>query len=82
MLGKAPGEQEEAFSVQGPALLCHLGKLVFSPYTNSHPSTSPNRPIVGIWLRESRREITVGGPSGEGTLAVACEATKHTRRVF
>lgn len=80
--GKRLTSEEGSFSVQGIALPSHLRKLVFSANTNIPPSTSPNHPIMGIWLGEPGTGITVGGPNEKGTLAVAFETRKHTSRGF
>ena len=82
MLGRAQAEEEGGFRGRGTVLPSHCRKLVFSPYTNSHPSASPNHPMVGIWLGEAGTGITVGGPSEGGTLVVACETRKHTSKGF
>lgn len=82
MLGRVEAEEEGGFGIQVTALPSHLRKLVFRAYTNTHPLTSSNHPIMGIWLGETGTGITVGGPSEKGTLVVAFETRKHTGKGF
>lgn len=67
LLGRAPAEEEGSFRQVTVLLPPHHRKLVSSLYTNSHPSTLPNRPIVGTWLGETKMGLTVGGPRKDGT---------------